>query len=297
MSYDQTQRFLFEQADIRGEWVRLGGSFQQVLEAGEYSPPVSHLLGEFIAASVLLAGMLKFEGSLSLQMRGSGSISLMMAECICEKDSTDVSPKIIRALAETQSPLLQVEFQEIFKGATLAITIEPRKGQRYQGVVPLQGKNLASCLEHYFAQSEQLNTRIWLAVDQSRCAGLMLQELPRQLVSDEDIRVEQWEHVLGLGATVRTQELLELRANELLYRLFHQQPLRLFDPVPVCNRCTCTRERTERALISIDREELERMLLEDGEITLDCQFCRKRYHFSPAEIQALWAGAPGPRSH
>ena len=144
----------------------------------------------------------------------------------------------------------------------MAITVEPLRGQRYQGVVPLVEESLAASLDAYFRQSEQLGTRLWLAADGQRAGGLLLQQLPTHVAEDPELRGDQWQHACSLAATVTEEELLELDGNRLLHRLYHQDPLRLFEPSPVSFHCSCSRERTRNALATLDRKELEELLAE-----------------------------------
>ena len=289
MSIDQSQRFIFDQGDIRGELVRLEGSYQRALEGHNYQPQLASLLGEFIAASVLLSSTLKFDGLLSIQLRCDGPVSLLMAECNSRQQ--------VRAIAQGELPLLEQTFDQLFAGASLAITIEPRNGQRYQGIVPLQGNSLAACLESYFSQSEQLPTRLWLSAENDSCAGLLLQRLPQKEHDSVEQSDEMWSHLCHLANTIKAEEMLTLSAEELLHRLYHQETVRLFEVKTVQFNCSCSRERTERALITLDPWELEEILAEQGEIAMDCQFCCTAYRFSEAEIRTLLAGSSKARPH
>ncbi len=222
---DQTRRFLFEQADIRGESVRLDTAFRDILAIHQYAPGVSRQLGELLAAAVLLSSTLKFEGKLVLQARSQGQIPLLMAECSSTGE--------VRGIARGAELATASQFEQLLGEGSLAITIDPREGQRYQGIAPLSGESLAQCLDAYFEQSEQLGTRFWLAADEQRAAGLLLQQLPAQLTTDPQERAQQWEHACALAATIAPQDLLELSTEQLLYRLYHEDALRLFAPAPV----------------------------------------------------------------
>ena len=151
----------------------------------------------------------------------------------------------------------------------LAITVEPTNGQRYQGIVALQEGSLANNLDAYFEQSEQLKSRIWLAADGQRAAGLLLQQLPGQITDGEALRLQQWEKVSTLASTIQDAELLELESESLLHRLYYEDPVRLFAPKGVKFRCSCSRERTRNALTSLNPAELEELLAELGRITMD----------------------------
>ena len=289
MDVNQTQRFIFDQSDVRGELVRLGGSYQLAIAGHSYPPQLAKLLGEFIAASVLLSSTLKFDGLLSLQLRCDGPVSLLMAECDSQQQ--------FRAIARGELPPEELGFAELFVGGSMAITIEPRNGQRYQGVVPLQGENLAGCLEAYFFQSEQLPTRLWLAADEGSCAGFLLQQLPRQQSESAEQSEQVWSHLTQLTDTIKAEEMLGLPAEEMLHRLYHQETVRLFDAKPVAFSCSCSKERTERALITLDQQELEEILAEQGEIAMDCQFCGTVYRYKASELRVLLAGRSPSRPH
>ena len=188
---DQSRRFLFDNADIRGESVRLNEAYQEVLGAHQYAPGVSRVLGEFLAAAVLLSSNLKFEGKLILQARSERQIPLLMVEC---NDQLQ-----IRAIARGAQEATSDDFNVLLANGQLAITIDPVEGQRYQGIVPLVNNSLAHSLDAYFLQSEQLHTRFWLASDGSRAAGMLLQQLPPQLTPQVEAREEQWQHLCALA--------------------------------------------------------------------------------------------------
>lgn len=276
---DRTQRFLFEDADIRGEIVQLGSAYRDIIDIHQYAPAVGRLLGEFMAAAVLLATTLKFEGKLVLQARSEGQVPLLMAEC----DNT----LRIRAIARGAEQATADRFSQLLPGGTLAITIDPTRGQRYQGIVPLVENSLAHSLDAYFRQSEQLGTRFWLAADSDRAAGMLLQQLPADKVENGSLRHQQWDHACTLAVTLQETELLELAAPEIIHRLYHEDPLRLFAPNPVRFECNCSRERTLTALTSLPVAEVRELLEELGSITMDCEFCNQQYRFSESDLQAV----------
>ncbi|MCZ6830972.1 MAG: Hsp33 family molecular chaperone HslO [Gammaproteobacteria bacterium] len=274
---DFTRKFVFEQADVRGEFARLHESFRQILEIHQYAPAVGKLIGEFLAASVLLSTTIKFEGRLILQAESSGEIPLIMAEC-----SSDLQ---VRAIARGAEQATSQEFGSLLRNGRLAITIESDAGQRYQGIVPLGGAGLASCIEHYFENSEQLPTRLWLASDTQRASGLLLQQLPAHLVSDAEARARHWEQLHTLADTVTTGELLELEHERLLTRLFLEDPLKLFPAASAAFACSCSRQRCHDALTAISARELEEILTAQGHISMDCEFCNQRYLFARDDLR------------
>lgn len=286
---DRTQRFLFEEADIRGEIVQLDASFRDIIGIHQYPPGVSRLMGEFMAAAVLLATTLKFEGKLVLQARSEGQIPLLMVECDNELN--------LRAIARGAAEATSERFDLLLGGGQLAITIDPTRGNRYQGIAPMVKDSLAHSLEAYFEQSEQLGTRFWLSAGENGAAGMLLQQLPAQLVEETEARQEQWQHVCTLADTVKDEELLELAAPEVIHRLFHKDPVRLFEPLPVAFRCNCSRKRTLNALSSIPAAEVEELLEELGSITMDCEFCNQQYRFVREDLDDVLGPSEGRTVH
>lgn len=282
---DQLQRLLFEKLDIRGVLVGLEQSYQRVLERHDYPPLLQRVLGEMMAAVGLLSSTLKFEGRLILQAAGDGAVRMLMAECSHQHD--------MRAIAHYEGEVADdVPFCDLLENGRLAITIEPEDGRRYQGVVPLEGATLARCLESYFAQSEQLPTQVHLAADGSRAAGMLLQVMPAAGTGEDD-----WSHISQLGATLKADELLGLDNEELLYRLFHEEHCRLYDPQSLHFHCDCSRERCGNALQFLSEAELLAIVEEEGSVGVSCQFCNQHYSFDAADIRALHSDtANAPRS-
>lgn len=287
---DFVQRFHFGGSPVRGELVQLGDSVEEVLDRHAYPERVAALLAEAMAASVLLTSTLKFEGSLILQARGNGPLETLMVECNHRREVrgiAGVSEDWSEAM--TDLPLAQLFGSE----AQLVITIDPAEGQRYQGIVPLDGATLAECLEHYFAQSEQLPTRLWLAAEDENAAGLLLQVLPGH-DSGEDS--DTWPRLCQLTDTLTAKELLELPTSELLYRLYHEETVELYESESVRFKCSCSRARTERVLLSLGEGELRSIIAEQGAIEVSCQFCNQEYKFDRIDVeQLIMGGATGPR--
>ena len=275
---DQIQRILFEQIDVRGVVVGLETSYQEVLARHNYPPVLQRVLGEMLAAVGMLSATLKFEGRLLLQAEGEGQVKMLMAECNRHQD--------LRAIARYDGELGDdLSFDQLLQNGRIALTIEPEKGQRYQGVVPLENETLAQCLQAYFEQSEQLGTSIQLAADGQCAAGLMLQVMPAEGRGDED-----WNRVSMLASTLKDEELLQLDNEALLFRLFHEEVCRLYEPQPLRFRCDCSRERSAEALKFMTEEELLEILKEqNGIIDVGCQFCNQTYNFDETDIRALFS--------
>lgn len=278
-SSDQSQRFLFVDADVRGEIVRLNRSYTDTVKNHAYPSAVSQLLGEFLAAAALLGSTIKFDGRLVLQVRGSGELNLIMSEC--------TSDGAIRGIARFQQPPQQSDFQALTGDGVLVMTVDSKHAEPYQGIVSLEGGSLASALETYFAQSEQLQSWFYFAVNAEQACGFMLQQLPASRQINVDERSATWEHLLTLAQTLTADELHSLDNQTLLHRLYHQEQVELFDPRDFYYRCSCSRERTARALVSIGREEVESIIAEQGAVNISCEFCGTDYHFEADEISLL----------
>lgn len=293
---DFTQRFIFDDRDVRGEWVELDRSYAEVLARHPYPRPVALLLGELMAAAALLVGTLKFDGIMTLQARSSGPIPLLMVECSSERD--------IRGMARYEAEQIadDATLHQMMPAGDLTLTIDPVKGQRYQGIVDLDGDDLSQCFTNYFVQSQQVNTRFWLDADGEHARGLLLQQLPVDRERDEDDRAASWQHVTTLATTLSHEELLTLDNQTLLHRLYHDEAVRLFDTHPLRFRCSCSRERSGNALISLGEADALALVHElNNRVEVDCQFCNERYVFDEADIRQLFAGggteAPSETRH
>lgn len=283
--HDVTQRFLFADCDVRGELVALERSYAEVLARYPYPPAVAVLLGELMAAAGLLQSTLKFDGLLILQARSTGPLSLLMVEYSSERE--------LRGIARFDEQKLgaQSSLHELMPDGVLTLTVDPRQGQRYQGLVPLEGENLASCLSNYFASSEQLSTRFWLAADGTRARGLLLQALPADRVEDPQERENTWQHLTLLADTLRPEELLAVDNQTLLHRLYHEEDVQLFDSRALTFRCSCSRERSSRALLGLGEADVRLLLAEQPNgVEVDCQFCNQRYFFDAADVTQLFSG-------
>jgi molecular chaperone Hsp33 len=281
---DLLHRFLLERAQLRGVVVHLTSTWQQVRERADYPPVVADLLARCLAASALFTGNIKFEGSLSIQLKAAGKLPLLFAEC--GHDGR------LRGLARWQ-PDLPHDFR-LGAGAEplLAITIEnAANGQRYQGIVPVDDDDPAVLFARYFERSEQLPTRVLLASDGERCAGLMVQQLPGSDLSDADA----WNRVGHLLATVTPEELLRLDAENLLRRLFHEESVRILAEQPLQFGCRCSRDRVAGVLRTLGHAEAMASRQADGRVEVTCEFCNTRYHFDAIDIERIFrdpAGTP-----
>ncbi len=199
---DFTQRFIFDENDARGELVSLERSYAEVLAKHPYPEPVAQLLGELMAAAALLVGTMKFDGLLILQARSEGPVPMLMIECSSERE--------IRGLARYHADQIAPDatLSDLMANGVLAITVDPTEGQRYQGIVDLDGETLSDCFTNYFVMSQQVGTKFWLNADGKRARGLLLQQLPADRIKDDDDRAESWRHIIALADTLKAEELL-----------------------------------------------------------------------------------------
>jgi molecular chaperone Hsp33 len=287
-SQDTLQRFLFEHAAVRGQYLHLDGTWQAILARHDYPTAVRRLLGETLVAAGLLGSTLKGHGRLVIQVNGHGPVNLLVAEATAQRT--------LRGMAQWNAPVPDgADLAASFGDGRMAITLEPQDGgERYQGIVPLEGADLAGAFEGYLARSEQLPTRLWLAVDGRRASGLMLQRIPGQ----SDVDTDTWERACHLADTVTEAELLGLDGDRLRHRLFHEEDLRLFEAEPVRFACSCSRERVAGTLRSLGVDEVRSIIAEQGSVDVNCEFCNRHFHFDPVDAEQLFvaddplAGSP-----
>ncbi len=289
MSQETSLRFIFEDTDIRGDFVRLDESYREILKVHEYPGRVANLLGEFLVASVLLSGTIKYSGRFVLQIRSQGKIPLLMVEATDEKKIRGIA-RLGDDGADGNEISEDDDFSVLFAKGTLVVIVDPAEGEQYQSVVPLVGNSLEDCLGHYFAQSEQLGTTVKLAANGLNAAGFLLQQLPAQEVPDEKSRAAQWDHHLVLGQTLKPDELLTLEGKVLLNRSYGQETIRLMATETVKFECSCNAERTAGALVVLEPAELESLFNDLGTISMHCEFCQARYEFSRETLAELVRG-------
>jgi molecular chaperone Hsp33 len=287
---DVLHRFLLERAGVRGVIVRLGAAWREVAGRADYPEPLRNLLGQSLAASALLTGNIKFEGALSIELKSAGALRLLFAEC------SDAGH--LRGLARWDDAVpANLPLSEL-PGAVMAITIgHAERGQRYQGLVDLNHAHLAGALENYFQQSEQLPARIVLAANAEHAVGLMLQKLPSEGGHDAAEDDDAWPRIEHLTATLGAEELLATPSQQLLYRLYHEETVRLFQLRPLAFGCSCSRERVEAMLRSLGRDEVEATLeSQQGIIEVTCEFCARTYKFDRVDAQHLLSGGTATSS-
>ena len=283
---DLRQRFYIEDCPVRGEVVHLEETLEAIFAQRDYMPAVQSILGEMLSATALLASTLKIRGRIRLQIQASGTFKWAMAECNHLGE--------VRALADYE---LDPRFAEGNDSSTvlatllnpvLFINIEPEHGERYQGSVPLDQPTLAACLTQYYDLSAQIPTHIVLATNQQRSGGLLIQLLPRTEEEQQTIDDDLWVRLKLLTETLKPEELTDLSANEILYRLYNEDDVRL-PPVEILKfGCTCSKEKCADALIQIGASAVHETLESQNPIQMDCQFCNTRYEFSAEEALGLF---------
>jgi molecular chaperone Hsp33 len=288
---DCLHRFMFERYPIRGHLVHLDAAWRALIEHRDYPAAIRDALGEVVAASLLLAATIKFEGVLSLQMQGDGPVKLMLAQC-----TGGLGVRGLARYRETDDAgaVGAAPIADLIGAGNLTVTLETDDGaQRYQGIVPIAGQRLADSLQVYFENSEQLPTRLWLHADSQGAAGMLLQKLPGADLptgegADAAAVEDAWRRVQLFGETLRPEELRTLADVEILRRLFHEDDVRLFEPAPVYFRCRCSRERVGSMLQSLGEAENRSVLAERGQVEVHCDFCNRAYVFDAVDIAQLF---------
>ena len=291
INQDKLQRFIFENIYVRGQLAYLNESYRTILAQQEYPPSIKELVGEALVLVSLLTGMIKFKGRLSIQFQGKSGLKLLVAQA-----TEDLA---IRALAQWDGELDETQLLQELNNGVLAIIMDPdATTQRYQGMVSFKNNSLVASIEGYFQDSEQLPTRIWLAQTESKAAGLLLQTLPAPNGDTQaliDVR-PMWEHLVHLTNTVRAEELLELSPETLLHRLYVEEDIRLFEPVPIAFKCTCSLARGQNAILLLGRQEAEEELTARQVIVVKCDFCNTDYTFDRVDVETIFrqGGMPPP---
>jgi molecular chaperone Hsp33 len=283
---DVLNRYLFNDLHVRGELVQLSESYQSIIKNHNYPVGVRLLLGELMAATCLLSATLKFEGEITVQLQGDGPIGYMSVN----GDNNQQMRGIAKLKPENENTEANSLHELIGKG-TMVITIRPEKGEAYQGVVALEQSTLADCLAHYFEVSEQIPTKIWLFSDDDKqqVAGSLIQLLPDGDDSSENITKQEsdFEHISQLTNTIKADEIFSLDAQALLYRLYHQEKVSLFEPQSVNYQCGCSYDKCLGAIAQIEPNEIELILAEQNKISMTCDYCLTTYDFFQHDLQSF----------
>lgn len=279
-SHDARMRFVFDDLPVRGMHVRLDKVWQHIVSRKVYPIPIRRALGELTAAAVLLAANLKLKGSLILQIQGKGNLKLLVAEAGGNRTCRATARWDESAVWADDASLLTM-----LDGGMFVMTVQPDAGEPWQGVVPLEGKTVAAMLTAYMRRSEQLDTHLCLACDGDAAAALLLQRLPE---ADDEAAKEAWNWAQTLTQTVMNDELLQLTADELLYRLFHESPPRVFPAEDLEFACSCSREKVGNMLVLLGADDARTALQEEGSIAVDCDFCGQQYVFEEDDVAELF---------
>lgn len=299
---DLVQPFILETSGIRGRLVKLGDSLETILGRHEYPEPVAAALGELLLLAAVLSSMLKFSGVFTLQVKGDGAVNIMVADITSEGALRGYAGFDVDKLAALQAGRPEdngrYSVPELLGKGYLAFTVDQRSdSDRYQGIVELDGESLADCLLHYFRQSEQIQTGLLVSVGRDgaghwRGGGLGLQHLPDQAKTsgqNDDLRAEDWRRSMILQASCTEAELLDvaLPANDLLFRLFHEEGVRVFERRAIAFGCRCSSSRLEAVLAQMPREEVETLKV-DGVVVASCEFCSTDYRYDDAALNRLY---------
>ncbi len=279
-------RFLLPEAGVRGAIVSLNQSFDAVLDRHSYPANVAAQLGEALAAAVLLSAHVKLDGSLILQIQGDGPLHTLVAHA--------TSDRTLRGLARFNGQVPTGSLSQVFGEGKVVITVDSGGGERYQGIVLIEGASLSASIEEYFSQSEQLRTRLWLTALNGRACGMLLQELGdardnEHLMPEPD---EGWIRATTLAGTLTDEELIGLSSSEVLRRLFVEEDVRVFDADTLSFSCGCSFERINTVLRSLGRAEVDSIIEEKGVVEVDCEFCNQNYRVEANEIDAIFIEDP-----
>lgn len=275
MAQDRLYRYIFEDLSIRGELVQIDKTFKNIIDNHNYPKPIEEILGQLVVATSLLTATLKFKGSITVQLQGNGPVELAVI------NGTHLQQ--LRGIARFNNEVKDnMSLKELFGDGVLVITITPEQGDRYQGIVAIEHDSIAEVLETYFAQSEQLQTKIWLRQDNKQAAGMLIQVLP-----SGEFEPENFSHLTQLTNTIKNSELFTLSGEDILYRLYHQETVKLFEPQNIEFQCSCSKERCESALLTLNEDELKTLLEKDEGISMHCDYCGSNYCFTKEDILNL----------
>jgi molecular chaperone Hsp33 len=284
---DILQKFLFENVPVRGVFSHLDKTYQTIISQHDYSPVLRQFLGEALVLVSLLSATIKFAGRLTIQFQGSGNLKLLLVQA----NQNFHLRGLIQVSQELQT---HDELLAELKQGVLVITMDPDDStQRYQGIVAWKGNSLKESIEGYFRDSEQLLTRIWLAVDKTRACGMLIQSMPETRKLETKFTAmpsdhPDWEHILHLTSTIKANELLNLDNPTILHRLYNQEDVRLFEPAPVIFRCTCSLKRGENAILMLGRKEAEEELHDKQKIVVTCEFCGSEFSFDRVDVEMIF---------
>lgn len=281
---DSLSCFLFEKNAVRGELVNVTETYQSMLENHHYPEPVQCLLGDLLVATSLLTATLKFEGDITVQIQGDGPVRL----AVINGNNNQQMRGVARVSDDVKAGST---LKEMIGNGFMVITVTPEKGERYQGIVALDGENIEACIDNYFKQSEQLPTRVFIrsGIQEGKpaAAGMLLQVLPASEEFTAEHTAEHFELLTQLTHTIKAEELFTLDTKEILHRLYHEEDVTLYEPQAVEFHCTCSRERCENTLVTLSKEDVNHLLQEQGNIDMECEYCGTHYIFTESDINNI----------
>ena len=291
---DYRQRFVFDDLDMRGCIVRLQQTCEAIQSTHHYPPKLAQVINQFALSAALLRDSIKVAGSLTIQLRTQGALQLVMADCLSDRRIRAIAEFDQNALIANDPIHLSTLNRTPNQGAVLAITITPDEGERYQSIVPIEQASLAQCLDDYFIRSEQLPSTFRLLANADQALGIAIHTLPAAKVTDQAKANEHFQRIALLLSTLDTEEALNLNSEQLLTRLFHQEPCRMFEAHPVEFGCQCSSEKSLDALQSLGQDEVSQLIVEQQElgknsIQVDCHFCFQRYEYNFQQVNRLFA--------
>jgi molecular chaperone Hsp33 len=302
---DSIQTFLFRDAPIRGQIVRLNATFAAALATADYPEVIKRLLGESLCAATLLSSTIKFTGKLSLQAQGDGVLRLLFAqtdEHYHTRGIAHFNPQFnaFENDSNAKDSLTHLSLPELLGNGRLVITLDQQGGERYQGIVNLSGTTLADCLQDYFHQSEQISTFITFMIHDGIASGMIMQRLPTsetEAFNDDQEAMLLWEECVHLASTITEKELALLNNETILHRLFPTYDIQLFDAKPTSFQCSCSREKIVAALHQLGEQEVFQLLEEqDGVIKARCEFCNREYVFDKVDVTGIFKDLISPSS-
>lgn len=283
-SKDFLQRFIFEDAPVRGEYIYLHNAFQTIINQHNYPLPIRRLLGEALSIAGLISAIIKFEGRLTVQFRGEGKLKLLLAQCSSDHH--------LRGLAKWEGKLSYDELMNAFHQGVLVIMVDAGLKSRYQGIVSWRGDSLADSIENYFRESEQLATKIWLDVNDS-AAGLLLQSIPesddRVTFLEKEEKLSAFDRIVTQTTSVNLFDLVGKHATTLIEKKYPEENIRLFPSIEIAFNCTCTRVSGEEAIFLLGREEAEAEIKNKHSIVVTCDFCNKSYVFDRKDLDKIFS--------
>ncbi len=294
---DTLQKFIFDNAAVKGEFVEISDTWREIQQRHHYPAAVKTVLGEMLAAAALLSANLKFNGAIIMQIHGDGPVRLLVVEC-----DSDLRLRATAKVADGAVVADDASLTELLNATgkgRFVITLDPldkMPGQQpYQGIVPLDGDDMATVIENYMLRSEQLDTRLWLGANSDVSRGLLLQKLPRHSGKDDQTaqaseaeELETWNRAVMLASTLKQEELLATDIETLMNRLFWEETIRVFEPAHPQFYCGCTREKVGNMLKMLGREEVDSALAELEQLAINCDFCGKHYEFDKVDCAQLF---------